>query len=260
MITRLIVAALLALALVPFTGSAEDGSLGAQGGTPALHPYDGLPLAFEERPAQGDTPQTFVARGRGYDLVLTPAETTLALRPLPQRPPAGGLRLRPPALDDAGRAPATVVRMRLIDAAPLSGAIPEAPQGHVNYLIGNDPSQWRTGIPTHARIRYRQVYPGVDLVYYGNQRRLEYDFVVAPGADPSRIALALEGPAGTAIQARTDEGGDVVLGVSGGELRLRRPLIYQTIEGQRRPVAGRFVAREPASRDGALHLTFEVAA
>lgn len=260
MTTRLIVAALLVLAVVPSTGFAEDGSLSAPGGTLALHPYDRLPLAFEERPAPGDTPQTFVARGRGYDLVLTPAETTLALRPLPQRPPAGSLRLRPPRLDDAGRAPATVVRMRLIDAAPLSEAVPEAPQGHVNYLIGPDPSQWRTGIPTHARVRYRQVYPGVDLVYYGNQRRLEYDFVVAPGADPSRIALALEGPAGTAVQVRTDEGGDVVLGMPGGELRLRRPLIYQTIEGARRPVDGRFVAREPASRDGALHLTFEVAA
>src|SRR5262249_31008640 len=99
------------------------------------------------------------------------------------------------------------------------------------------PAQWRTNVPTYAKVRYEAIYPGVDLVYYGNQRQFEYDFVVAPGADPGVITLAFEGPQTLDIDAQ----GDLVFQVAGGDLRLRRPLVYQEIDGSRRLVAARYV-------------------
>jgi uncharacterized repeat protein (TIGR01451 family) len=109
--------------------------------------------------------------------------------------------------------------------------------GKVNYFIGNDPHQWRTNVATYAKVKYENVYPGVDLVYYGDGRQLEYDFVVAPGSDPTAIALVFEG----AGKLEVDAQGDLVLAVNGGELRLRRPLAYQEVGGARKPVAANYV-------------------
>jgi hypothetical protein len=103
-----------------------------------------------------------------------------------------------------------------------------------NYLLGNDPSRWRTGIVSFAQVRYGEVYPGVDLVYYGSGRDLEYDFVVSPGADPSAIRMLIEG----AERVRVDETGDLVLEVGGGEIRQRAPAIYQDGPAGRERVPG----------------------
>jgi hypothetical protein len=111
--------------------------------------------------------------------------------------------------------------------------------GATNYLLGDDPSRWRTGIVSFATARYVGVVPGVDLVYYGAGRDVEYDFVVAPGADPAAIRLAVEG----AERVRVDESGDLVLSVAGGELRLRAPAIYQEGPGGRERVAGGYEVR-----------------
>src|SRR5262249_12992669 len=109
--------------------------------------------------------------------------------------------------------------------------------GKVNYFRGNDPRKWRTGIPTYAKVRYRGVYAGVDVVYYGAQRQLEYDFVVAPGADPTRIRLAVTGAEALGV----DGAGDLLLRTATGALRLHKPLIYQGMGSARREVDGGYV-------------------
>jgi hypothetical protein len=115
--------------------------------------------------------------------------------------------------------------------------------GRVNYLIGQDPNGWRTDIPTYARVRHEEVYPGVDLVYYGNQRQLEYDFVVAPGADPDRISLGIEG----AERAELDSAGDLLLHVPGGVVRQGKPVVYQEADGGRVPVPGEYEIAQAAA-------------
>ncbi len=171
-----------------------------------------------------------------------------ALRPVPGffKPPAaepdsapfgeqlkGGSALSGPSRAPESRTPA-VLRMRLAGANPavqVSG-VEELP-GKSNYFIGNDPKKWRTNVPNYAQVAYKNVYPGVDLIYYGNQLQLEYDFVVAPGADPNAIKLSFQG----ARRIRMDEGsGDLVLDVGEGEIRLRRPAIYQTDFDVRRSI------------------------
>src|SRR6185369_8306778 len=105
-----------------------------------------------------------------------------------------------------------VLRMRLVGSnpSPSSRGERELP-GKVNYFIGTDPGRWRTNIPTYAGVRLEEVYPGTDLVYYGNQRELEYDFIVAPGADANAIKLAFEG----ADKIDVDQAGELILEVSG---------------------------------------------
>jgi hypothetical protein len=96
--------------------------------------------------------------------------------------------------------------------------------GRSNYFIGNDPKKWRTNVPSYARVKYEGVYPGVDLVYYGNQRQLEYDFLVAPGADPNQIKLSFAGADGMRLDPAS---GDLVLKVGEDEVRLQKPAVYQ---------------------------------
>jgi hypothetical protein len=122
--------------------------------------------------------------------------------------------------------------------------------GKANYFIGNDPAKWRTDIPTYARVGYQDLYPGIDLVYYGNQRQLEYDFVVRPGADPARIVLGFEG----ADRLEVDTQGDLVLHTAAGAIRQRKPVIYQEAAGRRMEIAGGY-----ALKDG-RRVGFEVAA
>ena len=141
--------------------------------------------------------------------------------------------------------------MTLANANPQSQAagLDELP-GKSNYFIGNDPAKWRTNIPTYAKVKYNGVYPGVDLVYYGNHGQLEYDFVVAPGADPSLVTLAFEGAREIYIDAR----GELVLDVEGGEVRQHKPVVYQEVEGVKQEVAGHYVMK------GTRQVGFRVAA
>jgi hypothetical protein len=145
----------------------------------------------------------------------------------------------------------TLLRMTLAGAnpAPSAAGIEELP-GKVNYFIGKDPKAWRTNIPTYGKVRYGAVYRGIDLVYYGNGRQLEYDFIVAPGADPRVITLAFEGAGALTVSTE----GDLVLQTRGGELRLRKPLIYQEVGGAKRSVPGGYVVK------GERGVGFQVAA
>ena len=158
--------------------------------------YGKLPLSFEINRGQTDSQVKFLARGQGYGLFLTPREAVLSLRAA--QPNTAQAKARKPATGKGAKAdkPArsAVVRMRLAHAnsnPELSGLDPMP--GKSNYFIGNDPGKWQTEVAHYARVKYAAVYPGIDLVYYGNQRQLEYDFVLAPGADPKRIELVFEG-------------------------------------------------------------------
>ena len=123
-----------------------------------------------------------------------------------------------------------IVRMELAGANPAPGftALEQLP-GKSNYFIGNKPENWHTNIPQYRRVLERDVYHGVNLVYYGTQGQLEYDFDVAPGADPSVIRLAFQG----AGDVRIDAQGELVVHTAAGEVRLRKPVAYQEIAGSR---------------------------
>lgn len=235
--------ALLAAGLIAATSFTGIGAGAAQPprtasltkpGLIAQH-YAELPLSFEANQGQADAKANFLARGSGYSLYLTGDAAVLALCQAAQG--AAGRDAGFPA--DRSRRSATCEAVRLqLDGASMA-AKPAGEQrlpGTVNYFIGNNPAQWRTGIPTFAKVRYRNIYPGIDLVYYGNHRELEYDFVVAPGADAKNIRLRLDG----ATQVRRAGNGDLVVRAEGGEARFRRPEIYQVVEGRRVPVRGEF--------------------
>src|SRR4029077_1274763 len=130
-----------------------------------------------------------------------------------------------------------MLHMKLLNGNPgpqITGA-KELP-GKVNYLIGNNPRDWRTGVPMYEEVRSREVYPGIDLVFHGDQQRLEYDFQVAPGADPRRIRFRVTGAGKIAV----DENGDLVLKAAKTEFRMRKPVMYQQVGEQRQPVDGGF--------------------
>src|SRR2546425_12878788 len=128
--------------------------------------------------------------------------------------------------------------MRLVGANPKPkiAGLEELP-GKSNYFTGNDPKKWRTHVPTYAKVHYRELYPSIDLVYYGNQRQLEYDLVVAAGADPSRIVLGFEG----ADRVEVDTEGDLILHTWLGEIHQRKPAVYQEVAGARHEISGGYV-------------------
>jgi hypothetical protein len=181
--------------------------------------YAALPLSFESNRGQTDASVKFLARGKGYTLFLTSSEAVLAL----QAPSASR---------------AQVVRMRLkgSNAAAVARGLELLP-GESNYLTGNDPRKWQTGVERYSKVQYAQVYPGIDMVYYGNQGELEYDFVVAPGADPDLIRLAFQGTKSLEL----DRQGNLVLNLKEGRLAFSAPILYQKTGERRDPVEGRFV-------------------
>jgi hypothetical protein len=212
--------------------------------------YGRLPMHFEPNLGQTAEEVKFVARGPGYTLFLTADEAVLALRP--SRPAADRadprhqrrpLDLAAMTQNDAPAIPGAVIRTRLEGAtrnpAPQPEGVEKLP-GISNYFLGNDPAKWRTHVPHYQRVRYPNVYPGIDVVYYGNPQRLEHDFIVAPGANPAAIQLAISG----AEQATVNAEGDLVLKVAGGEVVQQAPKIYQVIDGQPQAVAGRYVLRD----------------
>ena len=205
--------------------------------------YGKLPLSFEANQGQIDGRVDFLSRGSGYTLFLTPAEAVLALRK-----PAASSRARtthaPPGnteAEQADAAPPAVLRMKLVGAnpAPRASGLEELP-GKSNYFLGNDPDKWRTNVPHYAKVQYKDVYPGVDLVYYGNQRQLEYDLVVRPGSDPNAIALSFEG----VESLRIDTQGDLLLDTADGEVRQHNPLVYQELDSGRREIPGSYVLKD----------------
>jgi hypothetical protein len=191
-----------------------------------LENYAKLPLRFEANRGQIDSRVKFLSRGSGYTLFLTSTEGVLALRNVSSTHNGGGSKSPAVSFRRArkqGTSSVTSLRMRLVGANPDSQAVGvEELPGKNNYFIGNDPKKWRTNVPTYAKVQYVGVYPGVDLVYYGNQGQLEYDFVVMPGADPRGIQMAFGG------RLRLRANGDLAIRIKGGEVRIHRPVAYQT--------------------------------
>lgn len=218
--------------------------------------YGQLPLSFEANHGQADTMFNFVARGTGYALALSPTRALLSLArrseeksksaepSLSQSDDKDGAVRAQSGVDNSNaqgsKAPA-VLRMNIIGAnrkAAVEGL--SELEGKVNYFVGRDKSQWRTNIPTFARVRYAGVYPGIDVIYYGNQKQLEYDFVVAPQSDAGDIRLEFEG----ADQVEVDAAGDLLLGVGGSVIRQPKPFVYQEVAGVRREVRGSYALDE----------------
>ncbi len=179
-----------------------------------------LPMVFEPNQGQTDPQVKFLVHGSNYGLFLTAKEAVLALHKSPKE--------------------VSVLRMALAHAnanAQVQGA--DKLPGKSNYLIGNDPTKWHRNIPQFAKVRYQDLYPGIDLVYYGNQGRLEYDLEVAPNADPHQVAVQFPGTRKLSLSQH----GEVVIATGDGDVRLQAPKIYQRIGDERRPVEGHFVLR-----------------
>jgi len=161
-----------------------------------LSGYGKLPLTFEQNQGQTDARVKFLARGAGYTVFLSDDQTTTLRLIAPANDPSSSLHGS--ARSSISAAPTknsdATVQLSLVGAnlhAPIEGN--DLQPGRSNYLIGNDPNRWQRNVPHYARVKYRGVYPGVDLVYYGNQGRLESDYILAPGADPAQIGLQIEG-------------------------------------------------------------------
>jgi uncharacterized repeat protein (TIGR01451 family) len=223
MTTLILCAVCLAGATAKSPFAASDPAL-PEGTQPDLY---GLPLAFEVGRGLAGSDTDFIVRGHGYLLKLDATEAILELHPG---------RVRGSARDD--RHGSVEVGMRLSGGDARAEAVASMPlPGRVHYLRGNDPRKWTTHVPMSRRVRYREVYPGIDVVYYGRQGQLEYDFIVAPGAAPSAIELEFEGVETLGL----NEEGDLLLFAGGREVRLLRPVIYQEYDHGRELVAGGYV-------------------
>ena len=192
-----------------------------------LQAYGQIPLSFEVNQGQTAAQVDFLSQGSGYTLFLTPTETVLSL----QKPA--------PAAGGGAEAPDSVVlSSRFVGANPQPQVVGlDRLAGTSNYFIGSDPSQWHTNVANYGQVEYQDLYPGVDLVFYGNQRQLEYDYVVVPGTDPGVIKLAIDGAESMTIDGQ----GDLVLHTSGGDVLEHAPVVYQESGGVRQPVSGQFV-------------------
>ncbi|MDP9403476.1 MAG: SBBP repeat-containing protein [Actinomycetota bacterium] len=190
--------------------------------------YGALPLRFEANRGQTDDRVDFLSRGSGYGLFLTPTEAVLSLR----SPRTEG------GAEAASARTTSVLRMQVVGGNPdAEAAASGTAGGEANFLLGRDPIDWITDVPTYGRVNYRGVYHGIDVSYYGAQGGLEYDFIVAPGSDPATIALRFEGAKALSI----DPAGDLMLAIPGGEIRHSKPVAYQEVQGTKHPVPARFV-------------------
>lgn len=193
--------------------------------------YGKLPLSFERNQGQSADAVKFLSRGKGYTLFLTPTEAVFSLR--------------------NNETKASTLRMRLVGAdanAQLSGE--QELQGKVNYMIGNDRAKWHTAIPTFRKVHYDNVWPGVNMVWYGTKSELEYDFVSKPGSDVSQIRLSFAG----AGELRVNEKGDLLIKVNGEEMVHSAPVVYQDLRQGRVTVPGKYVIK------GTHEVGFEVGA
>jgi hypothetical protein len=243
-----------------------------------IETYGDQALVFEPNHGQTDDQVKFLSRGRGFTLFLTSTDAVLALVQ-----PSDSLISRLEGKNFNGLSHSsqttafrsTSLRLKLEGAnpSPMVIGLDELPS-RSNYFIGNDSTKWRTNVPNYAQVQYKNVYPGVNLIYYGNQRQLEYDFVVAPGADPKAIALAIVGAEGehewpSRPPVQIDRNGNLVVQTEGGKVRLQKPIVYQlSLDGGfRTSVDGRYVLRtsgvqDPNSRSAhrEYKVCFEVAA
>jgi MBG domain-containing protein/beta-propeller repeat-containing protein len=245
------------------SGKKAAVTLSKQSQTRILASYGQLPLSFEVNHGQTDGRVKFLSRGRGYGLFLTPTSAVLVLHKVgtpvhAMKTPTEPL-LQPAILQIKGsqvkaagseELSYSTLRINLMGANAVTQAegLAQLP-GKSNYFIGNDPKQWRVNVPTYAKVKFRDVYSGVDLVYYGNQQQLEHDFVVAPGADPASITMGFQG----ATRVCVDDHGDLRVSTGQDEVVLKKPVVYQESGTGRSEIAGKYVLK------GKKRVGFEVA-
>ncbi len=216
-------------AAAPLLGSSRPASA-AHSALQSQSVLGQLPLMFEPNLGQAAPQVKFLARGSGYTLSLDSTSATLGMQTRSGDSNSG----------HSNKTSERFVRMKMVGANPAAtttgaGLLP----GKSNYFIGNDKSKWRSGIPQFSRVQYKSVYPGIDLVFYGKQGRLEYDFQVAPGANPTQAELQFDGATKLELQ-----NGDLILtSAEEGGMRLQAPQMYQRDGDRRQPVAGRFILR-----------------
>src|ERR1035437_8429238 len=206
---------LIGISAIAYAG---EGTVVKKGVTPSLAKAKAIaiaqPLAFEVNQGQTDQSVKFLARAKGYAAFLTSNESIVRIN------------------GDA------VLRTKLRNANQSPKIAGEDPQtGKSNYLLGADRSKWIVGIQHFAKVRAKDVYPGIDLVYSGNEKQIEYDFVVGPGSDPAQIRMSFDGASKVAI----NHDGDLELRTAAGVMLAHKPILYQMIDGQRKPVSGDFV-------------------
>ena len=179
------------------------------------------PLSFEVNKGQSGNPVKFLSRNKSHTLFLTPNEAVLSLLP-------------------SNHKKSSLIKMRLLDSNqnPKVSGLKELP-GKVNYFIGNNPKKWQTNISTYEKVKYDDVYSGIDLVYYGNQEKLEYDLVVAPNSDPKKIALKFEG----AKKLELDKDGNLVLHTNYEKIIQKKPIVYQETFGFKKEISGNYVLK-----------------
>ena len=207
-----------------------------------LASLDALPLAFEANQGQMDPQVKYMARGNGYTVFLTPNDTVFALRSSSKSSPTNinrkfAANATGKTVRDRGKETAAAVYMKLMGANPQPQIVAgrELP-GQTNYYTGNDPTKWQTGVKQYAGVSYREIYPGVDMAFHGQQRQLEFDFLVAPGASVAPIAMAFAG----AKRLATDKSGNLVLSSAAGDVLLHKPVAYQERNGNRELVDAGF--------------------
>jgi hypothetical protein len=237
----------------------------SSGGGKVRAKYGNVPLMFAANDGQSDSQVKFLSQGKGYSVFLTSGSMVLSLRPAEVVSSSDTSASRVFGSRGDGRGHSAIRQLEAAARAQKSGAATfainleggntnprvvgeELLSTKVNYFIGRDPKNWHTNVPTYARVRYRNVYPGIDLVYYGNNRSMEYDFDLAPGADATQIQFAVKG----ADALNIDSAGNLVLTKGASELRFQTPILYQVIKGVRSRVPGRYVLRD------STHVGFEV--
>jgi hypothetical protein len=180
--------------------------------------YGNLPLAFEPNVGQSSARVDYLARGSGYSIALTARQADLLLQP-------------------SASSSGDQIALTLVGA---NGATPQAQDklpGVANYLVGDDPSQWRTNVSTYAKVAYDGVYPGIDLIYHGAGQQFEYDFAVYPGGSTGAIRVQVAG----AMSMSLDAQGDLVLHTGAGDALEKAPVAYQVANGVQQGVAARYV-------------------
>ncbi|MGI9321226.1 MAG: SBBP repeat-containing protein, partial [Thiogranum sp.] len=197
--------------------------------------YPHLPVYFESNVGQFDSRVRFASRTHGVNVFLTDSDAVLVVK--------SGT----PGKQQLARS-VTIAAVNGNTAAGMTG-LDKLP-GKVNYFYGDNPKHWHTDVPIYQRVKYTGVYPGIDLLFRGNGQQLEFDFVLAPGAEPARIALAIKG----SDTIKIDQSGDAILGLGKDTLRLHKPRIYQQDGMRTRDIPGAF------RQDSRGNLRFQVAA
>ncbi|QPJ61781.1 MAG: hypothetical protein G3M70_07750 [Candidatus Nitronauta litoralis] len=216
-----------------------------------------MPLLFEKNEGQVSDQVKFLSRGRGYNFYLTPTESVMVLsKAVEDKTTATNVSRksdplnRLASLENPPKMERAVVRMQVVganDKAVIKGE--EKLASTSNYFIGNDQSKWRQGVANYKKVHYEDVYEGIDLVYYGNQNKLEYDFIVKPGANPNNIELKFSG----ADKVSLDDQGNLVLQTNVGDVVQHAPIIYQIINGKRETVKGEYILKQ--NNRVAFHIT-----